>query len=441
VRDAVAPAAGDLVITELMANPSSTDDGKEWFEVRVQKDVDLVGLELGTVFPDVADRLTGPECRRVTAGSLLVFAGNDGDLPDGGLPRVDFRFDFTLVNADRGLFLGAAGALVDAVTYAATTSGAARSLSGTHIDATENDDLGLWCDATLAYGDGDLGTPGVANPECLDAVPTGKCLDGVVLRDIVPPAAGDVLITEVLADAEGADEGKEWFEINVQRDVDLNGLEIGVTFPDGGEHGDLGDLPARRRRQLPHLLQQRRLDHRRRAAAHRRRLRLHAAQQRRWRLRRIRRPAARSDHLRHGDRRAVAHAQHREQDPDQQRLALQLVRRRDHLRDRGQPGHARPSQPALRRGRARGLLPRGQPGAAHQPPERRRARHQRDHGEPERRRRRPRVVRGLRGRQPRPEWRAHRQRVPGRARHHHRDRLPELQRRQLHHLLGRGRRR
>ena len=31
---------------------------------------------------------------------------------------------------------------------------------------TANDDIGNWCDGVTAYGDGDLGTPGAANPTC-----------------------------------------------------------------------------------------------------------------------------------------------------------------------------------------------------------------------------------------------------------------------------------
>ncbi len=232
VRDVVRPAAGDLVVTEIMPNPDGGDEGKEWFEVLVTRDVDLAGLELGTVFPTVSERLAGPDCRRATAGSVLVFAGNDGSVPDGGLPRVDHRFRLTLVNADRGLFLASAGALVDAITYTTVTSGVARSLTASAQTATGNDELGSWCDATTSYGAGGFGTPGVANPECGAAVPDGQCLDGELTRDAVRPVPGDLVITEVYPDPVGPDDGREWFEVLVTRDVDLGGLQLGATFPD-----------------------------------------------------------------------------------------------------------------------------------------------------------------------------------------------------------------
>ena len=210
VRDVRAPGPGDVVITEILANPTGSDSGKEWFEVLVRADVDLNGLGLGTQPPAVLETLTGPACLAVAAGSYLVFAHNDGSTDDGGLPREDFHFGFDLVNAGRGLFLGRGDAvdaavdvdvvIVDAVTYATTSEGVARSLDAEHLDAAANDDDASWCAASSAYGAGDRGTPGAANPRCHATLPDGMCLDadGTTLRPIVAPAVGDLLITEVM---------------------------------------------------------------------------------------------------------------------------------------------------------------------------------------------------------------------------------------------------
>ena len=40
------------------------------------------------------------------------------------------------------------------------------SLTGGVTDAVLNDDFTSWCEANASYGDGDLGTPGIANPIC-----------------------------------------------------------------------------------------------------------------------------------------------------------------------------------------------------------------------------------------------------------------------------------
>jgi Lamin Tail Domain len=227
-RPIVSPAPGDLVITEILANPTGSDTGKEWFEVLVNADVDLNGLTLGAVAGTPLQTLASPSCLAVTAGSYLVFAHNDGSADDGGLPREDFHFTFDLVNSNRGLFIGAGDAVIDAVTYTATTEGVASSLDPDRLDADENDDPTSWCPAVAAYGAGDLGTPGTANPSC---TPQGGdlCLDadGVTMRPIVAPAVGDLLITEVMPNpATSSESGKEWFEVLVGKDVDLAGLSV-----------------------------------------------------------------------------------------------------------------------------------------------------------------------------------------------------------------------
>src|SRR5262249_14545772 len=99
------------------------------------------------------------------------------------------------------------------------------------IDAKADDDETNWCVATASYGAGDLGTPGGANPACPIVVPTGKCNDRGTLRDIVPPAAGDLVLTEVMPNPTGTDTGREWFEVLVKKAVDLNGLELGAAYP------------------------------------------------------------------------------------------------------------------------------------------------------------------------------------------------------------------
>src|SRR5262249_48321827 len=111
LRDAVAPKAGDLVISELLADATGSDTGKEWFEVYVANDVDLNGVEMGTNSPTVLSTVSQAACLHASAGSYVVFSHNDGTTPNGGLPRVDATFDFSLVNGGGGLFVGHGGAV------------------------------------------------------------------------------------------------------------------------------------------------------------------------------------------------------------------------------------------------------------------------------------------------------------------------------------------
>jgi hypothetical protein len=247
VRNIVAPVRGDLVITELMPNPAGADAGKEWFEVLVKRDVDLVDLELGVAYPAVLKTFTGPDCLHVTAGSYLVFAHNDGSTSDGGLPREDFRFGFDLVNSNRGIFVGIAGALLDEIAYTSVTEGVARSLDPDSLDPTQNNDATAYCDAQAIYGDGtNKGTPGLPNPQCPTVVPAGKCLDQGALRDIVRPGTGDLVISEVMADPSAvADATGEYFEVTVVRSVDVNDLQLGTT--PGTPLVTLADPACRRR--------------------------------------------------------------------------------------------------------------------------------------------------------------------------------------------------
>ncbi len=226
-RDIVAPAVGDIVITELMPNPSAVGDEQgEWFEVLVNRDVDLNGLEIGSD-PGTVEMTVGAEdCVRATAGSYVLFARNADATTNGGLPAVDFVYDFGLSNSAGSLFVGRGGAVLDSVSYTSSSDGAATQLDPRRLDPTANDDENNFCAATAAYGDGDLGSPGVANEQCNLPVPAGQCDDNGTLRAIVPATVGDLVVNEIMPNPSGTESENEWFEVLVTRDVDLNGLEV-----------------------------------------------------------------------------------------------------------------------------------------------------------------------------------------------------------------------
>jgi hypothetical protein len=245
VRDVVGPQPGDLVITEFMPNPQAVaDETGEWFEVYVGRSLDLNGLRFGRAMESL-EQVTSLECLPATAGSYVVLARSADPVANGQLPRVDWTFRFTMGNTSGQIYLAYADRVLDAVSYASSYTGASTSLEPTLTDPDQNDNPDYWCEAVAAYGAGDLGTPGAANASC-GISPAGKCYDNGQLRDLRPPAAGDLVITEFMANPNKvADTDGEWFELIATRDVDLNGLELGRTFPTVDMRLPMGDcLPA-----------------------------------------------------------------------------------------------------------------------------------------------------------------------------------------------------
>jgi hypothetical protein len=234
VRATRALAPGDLVVSEIMANPQlAPDTTGEWFEVYAARDVDLNGLEIGSVLGSPRSTIARPECVPVAAGSYLVFAHAREATQNGGLPRVDEDFGApALANTNGALVLSLAGVLIDQVSWAGSVDGVAASLAPAALDAGANDQASAFCRAVDVYGAGDRGTPGGANPACPLVVPAGMCVDAGGVRAIVPAVPGQLLLTEVMADPVAvADASGEWFELLASADVDLNGLELGTRPP------------------------------------------------------------------------------------------------------------------------------------------------------------------------------------------------------------------
>ena len=240
MRSAVAPGPGDLVITEVMPSPARVADAAgEWFEARVTSDVDLNGVGLGRIGSRTTDVISSADCLRVRAGSHVVFARSRDPAVNGGLPAAAIAgtFTFNLVGGPGDVAIVAGTTVVDAVTWTRSTTGAALQLDPARTDPIANDSESNFCDATAPYspagtGAPDRGTPGAANAPCPMLPGPGMCDDGGQLRAIVPPAAGQLVISEVLANpanvAGVTDAQREWFEIaSTGAAFDLNELAVG----------------------------------------------------------------------------------------------------------------------------------------------------------------------------------------------------------------------
>lgn len=155
---AIAP--GDLVITELMANPASVSDSAgEWFEVynRSGTTLDLSGLTLsdsGSNSHTVSGTVT------VAADSYFVF-GRNADIAANGGYQANYAYsNFTLGNSSDDIILSMAGVTIDSLSYAGDSNfgiaGVSTELTSTGFLATP---------AGLVYGNGDTGTPGAAGSD------------------------------------------------------------------------------------------------------------------------------------------------------------------------------------------------------------------------------------------------------------------------------------
>jgi len=160
-----------MIITEIMKNPSMVlDSYGEWFEVfnNTAVPMDLYGL---VVTDDGSNSFTVDASVPVPAYDYAVFVKNDDFGANGGVAG-DYMWlsTFDLSNTEDEIILTHDGTEMDRVEYAdpdwPDVSGAAMSLDINSYDINLNDDFASWCDAEDAYGDGDLGTPGVDNPQC-----------------------------------------------------------------------------------------------------------------------------------------------------------------------------------------------------------------------------------------------------------------------------------
>ncbi len=225
-RPVVAPAEGALVITELMPDPSAVSDAVgEWFEVCATRDCDLNGLRIG----DATLELDGDECWALAAGECVVFARSVDPSVNGGVPA-DFTLSTSLVNGGGSLVLGHGERVLDVVTWSSAPSGVALSLAPELLSAETNDDVDSWCRATTPWvgSAGDRGSPGETNPSCGAVLNADECLDGDERRPLVAPAAGELVITEVMPNPAGNDAIEEWIEVLALADFDLAAVTAGA---------------------------------------------------------------------------------------------------------------------------------------------------------------------------------------------------------------------
>jgi hypothetical protein len=213
---------GDLVITEVMANPGG---GVEYVEIFNPSTVavDLKGLALFA-----GDRVHELGPVQIAAGRYFTAgAVADAERPD----HISYGYADDLALDDGGGRIGmrCQGVLVDDMEYPAASAGVALEVDGRATpEAFHNDQTGLLCESTHEFEPGGFGTPRESNRFCTIIAPT-TCNGVAGERPINVPATGALVISEVMADPEAVEDvDGQWFELIALADFDLNGLHAGT---------------------------------------------------------------------------------------------------------------------------------------------------------------------------------------------------------------------
>ncbi len=170
---AIPPKVGSLVITEIMADPATTEKYGEWFEIHNPGTVAIVltGLQIGDGFGKEVVKTSG---LKLEPGAYFVF-GNSSSLGGGG--KADYVYNYTdssiaFSNKGDSVKLVYQGQTIDSVTYggkgwSTVPTGKTFQLSPSALTAEQNNQGTNWCYATQTFGtQGAKGTPGAKNSTC-----------------------------------------------------------------------------------------------------------------------------------------------------------------------------------------------------------------------------------------------------------------------------------
>ena len=157
------PVAGEIVIAEVLVNPTGTDAGREWIEIvnRAAEPLDLTGL----LVADLAAEVPAP-AGIIAPGARVVLGQSVEPATNGGAPvTVAYGTRIALNNdgEEIAICIGtcASGIVVDRLSW--KTLGAGYDGHALVVDR----DAGLTCAATQLFGTaGDFGTPGDPDSSC-----------------------------------------------------------------------------------------------------------------------------------------------------------------------------------------------------------------------------------------------------------------------------------
>ena len=230
-KEACDPSRVDLIITELMPNPTGPDPGHEWLEIynRGTEPLCLNGavLHVGPPWAPKARPLRNIGCLPPQSLWLLGDgAHRPGDtLGAGAAAAPHYRYGALVMPNDMGaVAISCAGQVLDAVEYGpdaeAPVPKAGRALARVPMAPGAP-----FCSVTgPADARGDVGSPGLENPGC------STCQDGDgALRARRPPPPGALEVAHYRALAPDPNGGGPWAELTLVAQgapFDLAGLRL-----------------------------------------------------------------------------------------------------------------------------------------------------------------------------------------------------------------------
>lgn len=163
-RFTVSSYAGQIVINEVMADPSAVADADgEWFEV-TNRGTSAVNIQGWTIAGNNDSNHSIASSVSVPAGGYVVLGKSSNSATNGGVTVTYAYGAMNLANTSDWVALrDGSGASVDSVSWStAMPAGSARGV--TDPDADNLDAKGSnWHTSAVAYGSGDNGTPGSQN--------------------------------------------------------------------------------------------------------------------------------------------------------------------------------------------------------------------------------------------------------------------------------------
>lgn len=161
-------APGDLIISEVMSNPSAVPDAEgEWFEIYNTTNATISLKDIK--FSGESKEFIIQEDVVVPPNSYFVFGANKDETLNGGIP-MDYEYnDFQLSNSTTIIRIFEGDTEIDVFSLAASStsieSGKALNQAPSSYNNLENES-DVWCNASNQLPSGDFGSPGQANNEC-----------------------------------------------------------------------------------------------------------------------------------------------------------------------------------------------------------------------------------------------------------------------------------
>jgi hypothetical protein len=241
---------GAVVVTELLDDPAAVEAAfGEWFELANVGDVAL-NLRGWAVTDSLGEGFTIAEDLILDPGELALFAVAGEAALNGGLPAVDYVYDYESFPLrsfdDDDLILMAGERAIERITWSNVAPWPGAPGRSTYLcpgawDVAADDLLASWAltpaDGAFAYGAGDWGTPGAANPAEVDEDGDGAGVCGGDCDDLDPamgPGVAEDCDNGVDDDCDGFVDGED---ADCQPDT---GRPDSAAPGDSGEDGGCG---------------------------------------------------------------------------------------------------------------------------------------------------------------------------------------------------------